>query len=81
MLDLARWLCHHIGRGTIRMADRALFLDCDAKAPETEGGDTSFSTSSGWRLIRRTMADGSRTVEWRCPACWAKYRAKAMRSR
>jgi hypothetical protein len=63
------------------MADRAKCLDCRAQAPETVVGDTSVSTTFGWRLIRRTMADGSRTVEWRCPACWAKYKTKVMRTR
>ena len=25
----------------------------------------------GWRLSRVKAADGSSTVEWRCPTCWS----------
>jgi hypothetical protein len=48
-------------------------FDCKTEAPKT---DTDYTLiSSGWRLARRQTLDGAFSFEWRCPACWATYKA------
>jgi hypothetical protein len=48
-------------------------FDCKIEAPKTDSDYTLIS--SGWRLARRQALNGSFLFEWRCPACWAKYKA------
>jgi hypothetical protein len=43
---------------------------CGAHAPETNTNYTLIS-SSGWRLTR--SKEGG-VAQWRCPACWRKYK-------
>jgi len=53
-------------------------VDCGANVPEHQPGDTLISVTLGWRLTRTVLADGTRQAEWRCPACWRKYKTKAV---
>jgi hypothetical protein len=62
------------------MAKTSTCVDCGAVAPETHTFDTSVSTKLGWRLARRVLPDGSRTIEWRCHICWPKYKEAAARA-
>jgi hypothetical protein len=52
-------------------------MDCGAAAPGIpDADDTSiFTRASGWRLVLRKDSDGKHVPEWRCGACWVKYRA------
>jgi hypothetical protein len=56
------------------MSDSPSCIDCGARAPETNTNYTLISTSFGWRLSRRKDASGGVVVEWRCPACWKKFK-------
>ncbi len=56
------------------MVDRPTCIDCGASAPNTDTTYTLISATFGWRLTRRVMPDGSRGVEWRCPACWSTHK-------
>lgn len=58
------------------MQERHQCLDCGRLSPPTESGYTLISKEFGWRLTRAKAADGSFTLEWRCPGCWRKYKAK-----
>lgn len=59
------------------MDEKRIFcLDCSAKSPEVETEYTLISGRFGWRLTRRMARDGSAVLEWRCPTCWAKYKAE-----
>lgn len=49
-------------------------VDCNAEAPEAQS-DYSL-IAAGWRILQRQNADGSRTLVWRCPRCWAEHKAK-----
>jgi muconolactone delta-isomerase len=48
-------------------------FDCKSESPESEGDYTLIS--SGWRVARRLASDGEVSFVWRCPACWASYKA------
>ena len=61
------------------MSQHPTCIDCGEKAPETNTNYTLISTSFSWRLTRRTLADGTASLEWRCAACWRKHKT-AMRS-
>lgn len=47
---------------------------CGALAPSTDTSYTLISSQHGWRLSRTLNADGTRTVEWRCPPCWDRHK-------
>jgi len=49
-------------------------IDCRAPSPDVETEYTLISSRFGWRLTRRLERDGATTLEWRCPACWARYK-------
>ncbi|WP_437675795.1 hypothetical protein [Sorangium sp. So ce131] len=51
-------------------------VDCGTAAPKTETNYTLISSRYGWRLTRTLDADGRRTLEWRCPGCYALFRSK-----
>lgn len=51
-------------------------LGCGARSPDVETEYTLISSRFGWRLSRRMARDGSAILEWRCPSCWAKYKAE-----
>ncbi|AUX39095.1 uncharacterized protein SOCE26_004770 [Sorangium cellulosum] len=50
-------------------------VDCSTPAPKTETNYTLISSRYGWRLTRTLDAHGRRMMEWRCPACYGRYRA------
>jgi hypothetical protein len=58
------------------MGERHQCVDCRRLSPPTESGYTLISREFGWRLTRSKAADGSLLLEWRCPPCWEKYKAK-----
>ncbi len=63
---------------------RPVCVECRAASPDLGNGFTTIASASpatGWRLSRVRNADGSYTVEWRCPTCWRKLRAAAQRER
>jgi len=49
-------------------------VDCRTRSPETDTNYTLISARHGWRLSRRRAADGSFAMEWRCPACWQRFK-------
>jgi DNA-directed RNA polymerase subunit RPC12/RpoP len=49
--------------------------DCGALSPPISEGDTFLSTRFGWRLHRYTDERNELRFEWRCPDCWAKFKA------
>jgi hypothetical protein len=52
-------------------------IDCGTEAPaiDEEENTTIFTRATGWRLVLRKSADGIHVPEWRCGACWQRYRA------
>jgi hypothetical protein len=56
-------------------SERATCSDCGQRAPPTNTNYTLISTHFGWRLSRRDLPDGTKVAEWRCPACWRKFKA------
>lgn len=59
-------------------ADRELqsCVGCRKQAPETNTEYTLISARFGWRLTRRTNREGAFVMEWRCPACWQRYKTE-----
>jgi hypothetical protein len=51
-------------------------VGCRAVAPPTDSEHTLISMRHGWRVSRATDAKGRAGIEWRCPQCWAEFRAK-----
>ena len=47
---------------------------CGKVAPTTNGEHT-LTSSYGWRVRRVEAPDGNTALEWRCPSCWAKFKA------
>jgi hypothetical protein len=54
---------------------RRTCADCSKISPET---DTQYTLIAkyGWRVIRTNGAAGQAGIEWRCPTCWAAYKAR-----
>jgi hypothetical protein len=59
------------------MFTRPTCVDCRAFAPQTNTYYTLIGPTHGWRMTRAPQTDGDMLVEWRCPACWRKYKATA----
>jgi hypothetical protein len=55
---------------------RQICVDCGQVAPLTETSFTLISKSHGWRLTRQTDPSGRRSLEWRCPKCYTRFREK-----
>ena len=49
-------------------------IGCRVTSPSVETEYTLISNRFGWRLTRRTDKSGVLVLEWRCPACWARYK-------
>lgn len=62
------------------MRERQTCVGCSRQSPETETNYTLISAQFGWRLTRTPAADGSISIEWRCPTCWRTYRAGRRRT-
>ncbi len=56
------------------MLGRQTCVDCGRTSPETNG-EITLTTSFGWRIRRATNAAGEPATEWRCPACWQRFKA------
>jgi len=57
------------------MAQHQTCVDCGKSSPATETDYTLISSQFGWRLRRERLPDGNVLFEWRCPQCWAKFKA------
>ena len=53
---------------------------CNALSPPITEGDTFLSTRYGWRLHRFANEKGQICFEWRCPACWARFKSTKLGS-
>lgn len=49
-------------------------VGCGISSPHTDTGYTLISSTYGWRLYKRLDESGRRVLEWRCPACWEKFK-------
>jgi hypothetical protein len=49
-------------------------VDCKRVSPPTRSENTLLSAAHGWRLQRAQNADGSISLQWRCPACWSRLK-------
>jgi hypothetical protein len=56
------------------MGERQTCADCHDLSPETETNYTLIGARFRWRLTRIKRDDGTLLVEWRCPACWRRYK-------
>jgi hypothetical protein len=56
------------------MLGRQTCVDCGRISPENSGEHT-LTTSFGWRLRAGRNAAGDRFAEWRCEACWKRFKA------
>jgi hypothetical protein len=52
-------------------------IGCGAVAPPAEEDSTLISIAHGWRCVRAVNSSNRVVIEWRCPTCWALFRAKA----
>jgi hypothetical protein len=50
-------------------------FDCGKLSPPTNT-DNTLTTSFGWRMVRRPSEQGELRNEWRCPTCWARFKAQ-----
>ncbi len=57
----------------MRNADKRC-VDCGARPPRTRTNYTLIERH-GWRLTVSSKEDGRKTMEMRCPPCWAAHRA------
>jgi len=48
-------------------------IGCGRLSPETNG-DHTLTTSYGWRIRKAVDDAGAAAVEWRCPACWNRFK-------
>ena len=56
------------------MLGRQKCVGCGRVSPETNG-EITLTTSFGWRIRRNPQATADAQTEWRCPACWQKFKA------
>lgn len=63
------------------MRDRAEehCVDCGAPPPKTQTHYTLIERY-GWRLSVGSGPNGRKTMDLRCPSCWADYRAQKAHS-
>jgi hypothetical protein len=57
------------------MIDRQKCIGCMRLSPETNG-ESTLTSSHGWRIRRAVDAAGNSSVEWRCAACWQRFKAQ-----
>jgi hypothetical protein len=48
--------------------------DCKAWSPPSDANSTMVSVKHGWRLAPWRDENGRNIGQWRCPACWKKFR-------
>ena len=56
------------------MIGRQKCVGCGRVSPETNG-EITLTTSFGWRIRRAVGPTGEGVAEWRCPACWQRFKA------
>ena len=56
--------------------NQQICVGCRTRAPDTQTEYTLISSRFGWRLTRRIERDGTFAMEWRCPACWQRYKTE-----
>jgi len=54
-------------------------VGCKAHAPGTHTAHTLIGSKHGWRVMRRPGVIGRAAFEWRCPRCWAAFKAQRVR--
>jgi len=54
---------------------RLVCVGCRAPAPETHTAHTLIGSKHAWRVLRRPERKGPEAFEWRCPRCWAAFKA------
>jgi hypothetical protein len=50
---------------------------CGKLSPKTETAYTLISAKHGWRVTRMREGSGRRSIQWRCPDCWARWKASS----
>jgi hypothetical protein len=54
--------------------DSPICVDCSLRSAVTNTNYTRVSLA-GWRSLRhREIVAGRPAIEWRCPACWKRYK-------
>lgn len=61
---------------TDEAVSRRRCFDCQELSPKTNTAHTLISSRFGWRLTRRKLGEDSYAFEWRCPTCWAAFKAR-----
>ena len=56
------------------MSGRQNCIGCGRVSPETNG-EITLTTSFGWRIRRNMAVSSDGQTEWRCPACWQRFKA------
>jgi hypothetical protein len=54
------------------MSSSRTCAQCNTEAPVTETGYTLISPKHAWRCKKRTLADGTKQLDWFCPDCWQR---------
>jgi hypothetical protein len=54
-------------------------VDCGIASPSTDTNYTLISARHGWRLTPAVDKAGIRTLQWRCPACYARHKSQSQR--
>lgn len=55
-------------------------VDCGMVSPPTDEMHTLISMKHGWRCTLATDSSGHKSMVWRCPQCWSKYRVNKPKS-
>jgi hypothetical protein len=63
-----------LANGSRAVPEHPQCIVCGALTPETTP-DQTLTTGFGWRVTLHKLADKTRTVEYRCPACWKRQKA------
>ena len=56
-----------------RVHNQETCFDCGKLSPPTNT-EITLTTSFGWRMVRRSDDQGELKSEWRCAACWARFK-------
>jgi hypothetical protein len=54
---------------------RPVCVGCRRRAPNTQTTHTLIGSKHAWRVLRQPERKGAEALEWRCPRCWAAYKA------
>lgn len=70
-----RYWGFEIRRKLYAVAAQVLCIDCGNTSPPAMG-EVTLTSTLGWRLSRSLGTDGTYSIEWRCPECWARHKAR-----